>query len=93
MLGRASRTLWRAAQLARHPANCVVPVSLLDCTNFACIAEPAQQLISLRSFSAAASPHPSLIRDFAIIGAKLLENAQKRLIDVIEVQLQRQKLL
>ena len=72
MLGRAAPRLWRAAHLARRSDVTSGVTSTLD-TTLHCYAHcPAEQLISLRAFSAVASPHPALIRDFAIIGTQAM---------------------
>ena len=74
MLGRAMPRLWRAAQLARHLDDARAVTATVD-TAIQCYTHcPAQQLISLRAFSAVASPPPALIRDFAIIGTKVMVN-------------------
>ena len=70
MLGRAAPRLWRAAQWAPHSDAASVVSSAFDSATSYCIHNPAQQLISLRAFSAFSSPHPALIRDFAIIGTQ-----------------------
>lgn len=69
MLGRATKQLWRAAQLADRSGSLSVPLSACDHGILSCIHLEAQQLTSLKAFSAQSSPQPALIRDFAIIGA------------------------
>ena len=69
MLGRSMSRLWRAAQMAKCAGTFSMPSPAIEIGVLDCIHLPAQQLTSLKSFSALASPHPSLIRDFAIIGA------------------------